>query len=143
MRPADQPGTRRWGLLPAAVLVMVLSGLAAGCSSSKPAYCTDAANLKTSVSNLGNVDVAKNGLSSLQTALSSVQTSAATLTTDAKSAFPSQTAALNTSLSALATAIKSAEGQPAVAAARAVVPAVAQVKTSASALQSAVSGNCS
>ena len=143
MRPADQPGTRRWGLLPAAVLVMVLSGLAAGCSSSKPAYCTDAANLKTSVSNLGNVDVAKNGLSSLQTALSSVQTSAATLTTDAKSAFPSQTAALNTAVSGLATSIKSAQGQPVATAATAVVPAVAQVKTSASALQSAVSGNCS
>ncbi len=44
-------------------------GLAAGCSS-KPAYCTDAANLKTSVSNLGNVNVATNGLGSLQTALS-------------------------------------------------------------------------
>jgi hypothetical protein len=29
---------------------LVLSGLAAGCSSSKPAYCTDAANVKTSVS---------------------------------------------------------------------------------------------
>ena len=60
-------------LLPAVVLV--LSGLAAGCSST-PAYCTDATNLKTSVSNLSNVDVAKNGLSSLQTALTSVRTDA-------------------------------------------------------------------
>ena len=63
MRPADIPGTRRWLLLPAAA-VLVLSGLAAGCSSSKPAYCADAANLKTSVQDLGNVDVATNGLSS-------------------------------------------------------------------------------
>ena len=142
MRPADRAGPRRWVLLPAGVLV--LSGLmAAGCSSSKPAYCTDAANLKTSVQNLGNVDVATNGLSSLQTALSSVQTSAAAFATDAKSAFPSQTAALNTSLSALATAITSAKGQSAATAATTVVPAVAQVKTSASTLQSAVSGNCS
>ena len=141
MRPAELPSTRRWLLLPAAVLV--LSGLAAGCSSSKPAYCTDAANLKTSVSNLGNVDVATNGLGSLQTALNSVKTSASTFATDAKSAFPSQTAALNTSLSALQTAITSAKGQPPVTAAAAVVPAVTQVKNSASALQSAVSGNCS
>ena len=74
MKPADRAGSRRWLLVPAAALV--LSGLAAGCSSSKPAYCTDAANLKTSVSDLGNVDVAKNGLSSLQTALSSVQADA-------------------------------------------------------------------
>ena len=70
MKPADRAGSRIWLLLPAAVLV--LSGLAAGCSSSTPVYCTDAANLKTSVSNLGNVDVAKNGLSSLQTALNDV-----------------------------------------------------------------------
>ena len=140
MRPADRAGPRGWLLLPAAVLV--LSGLAAGCSSSKPAYCTDAANLKTSVSNLGNVDVAKNGLSSLQTALNSVKTNAASFTTDAKSAFPSQTAALNTSLSGLQTAITSAKGQPPLTAATTVVPAVTQVKSSASTLQSAVSGNC-
>ena len=109
---SNRPGTRRWLLLPAAVLVLVLSGLAAGCSSSKPAYCTDAANLKTSVSNLGNADVAKNGLSSLQTALTSVKTSASSFATDAKSAYPSQTAALSTSLSGLQTAITSAKGQP-------------------------------
>ena len=140
MRPADIPGTPRWLLLLATVLI--LSGLAAGCSSSKPAYCTDAANLKTSVQNLGNVDVAKNGLSSLQTALTSVKTNAASFATDAKSAYAPQTAALNTSLSALETAITSAKGQPPVTAAATVVPAVTQVKNSASALQSAASGKC-
>ena len=142
MRVTYQAGTRGWLLLPAAILV--LSGLAAGCSSSTPAYCTDAANLKTSVSNLGNVDVATNGLSSLQTALTSVQTNASAFTTDAKSAFPSQTTALNTSLTALATAITSAKGQPPATAVKTVAPAVTQVKTSASALQSAVSsaGKC-
>jgi len=142
MRVAYQAGTRRWLLLPAAILVLVLSGLTAGCSSSKPAYCTDAANLKTSVSNLGNVDVAKNGLSSLQTALSGVQTNANTFASDAKSAFPSQTTALQNSVSSLGTAITSAKGQPPLTAAAAVAPAVAQVKTSATALQSAVSGTC-
>ena len=141
MRPADIPGTRRWLLLPMTA-ALVLSGLAAGCSSSKPAYCTDAANLKTSVQNLGNADVAKNGLSSLQTALTSVKTSASAFATDAKSAYPSQTAALNTSLSALQTAITSAKGQPPVTAAAAVASAVTQVKTSASALQDAAAGKC-
>ncbi len=75
MRPAYRPGTRGWLLLPAAVLV--LSGFTAGCSST-PDYCTAATQLKTSVHNLGNVNVAKNGLGSLQTALSSVQTNAKT-----------------------------------------------------------------
>ena len=64
-------------------------------------YCTDAANLKTSVSNLGNVDVAKNGLSSLQTALNSVTSDAKTFAADAKSAFAPQTTALKNSLSGL------------------------------------------
>jgi len=142
MRVAYRPGTRRWLLLPATILVLVLCGLAAGCSSSKPAYCTDAANLKTSVSNLGNVNVAQNGLGSLQSALSSVQTNASGFASDAKSAYPSQTTALQNSVSSLGAAITSAKGQPPLTAAAAVAPAVAQVKTSASALQSAVSGTC-
>ena len=142
MRSADRLGPRRWALLPVAVLVLALSGLAAGCSSSKPAYCADASQLKTSVQDLGNVDVAKNGLGSLQTALSSVQADATTFAADAKSAFPSQTTALNTALSGLQTAITSAKGQPALTAAAAVASSVTQVKNSASAPQSAISGNC-
>jgi len=142
MRPAERAGARRWGLLPAAVLVLASSGLAAGCSSSKPAYCTDASQLKTAVQDLGNVDVAKNSLGSLQTALNTVQADAKTFAADAKSAYPSQTAALNTALSGLQTAITSAKGQPPLTAAAAVASSVSQVKNSASALQSAISGTC-
>jgi len=143
MRAADRPGTRRWLQLLAAILV--LSGLAAGCSSStssKPAYCTAAGQLKTSVHHLGDVNVSQNGLSSLQTAVSKVQASAKTFAADAKSAYPSQTTALKNSLSSLDTAIKSAKGQPPLTAAAAVVPSVTQVKNSASTLESAVSGKC-
>jgi hypothetical protein len=142
MRSADRPGTRRGGLFAAAVLVLALSGLAAGCSSSTPTYCTSGSQLKTSVQGLGNVDVATNGLDSLQTALSSVQADAKTFAADAKSAFPSQTAALNTSLSGLQTAITSAKGQPSLTAAGAVASSVSQVKNSAGALQSVISGSC-
>jgi hypothetical protein len=140
MRPAYRLGTRAGLLLPAAALV--LSGLAAGCSSSTPDYCTAAANLKTSVSNLGNVNIAQNGLSALQTALNSVQTNASTFASEAKSTFAPQTTALQNSLSGLNTAIKSAKGQPPATAASAVASSVTQVKTSASTLQSAVSGKC-
>ncbi len=142
MRLTYRPGTRGWLLVLAAVLV--LSGLAAGCSSSKPAYCTAATNLKTSVSNLSNVDVAKNGLSSLQTALTSVTGDAKMFAADAGSVFAPQTTALQNSLSGLGTAITSAKSQPSVTAATAVASSVTQVKSSASALQSAVSasGKC-
>jgi hypothetical protein len=143
MRAADRPGSRRWLLLPAAVLAVC--GLAAGCSSSsssKPACCTAAGQLKTSVHNLGDVNVATNGLSSLQTAVGKVQASAKTFAADAKSAYPSQTTALMNSLSSLDTAIRSAKGQPPLTAAAAVVPSVTQVKNSASTLESAVKGKC-
>jgi hypothetical protein len=143
MRPADRPGLRNGGLVLAAVLA--LAGLAAGCSSSsstKPAYCTAASQLKTSVHNLGNVTINVHDLSSVHTAVSKVQTSAATLATDVKSAYPSQTTALKTSLSSLQTAVQSAMSQPSVTTVAAVVASVTQVKTAASSLQTAVKGKC-
>jgi hypothetical protein len=151
MRATYRPGTRRWLLLPAAVLV--LSGLAAGCSSSgsssssggsssKPAYCTAASQLKTSVRNLGNITINIHDLSSVNTAVSKVSNDAKTFASEAKSAYPSQTTALKNSLSGLETAIKSAKGQPSLATVAAVVSSVTQVKTSAGNLQSAAAGKC-
>ena len=93
------------------------------------------------MSNLGNVDVAKNGLGSLQTALNNVTSDAHTFAADAKSAFTPHTTALQKSLSGLKTAIKSPKSQPSLTAASAVASSVTQVKNSASALQSAVSGS--
>jgi hypothetical protein len=140
MRPIHRPGLRRWALLPAAALV--LSGLAAGCSSSKPAYCTDADQLKTSVQDLGNVNINVHDLSSVNTAVSKVQADATTFASDAKSAYPSQTTALKNSLSSLETAVKSAMGQPSVTTVAAVVSSVTQVKTAADNLQTAAKGTC-
>ena len=142
MRYARRLSMRRWLFLPAVVLI--LSGFAAGCSSSssKPAYCTSASQLKTSVQNLDNVDVAKNGLSSLQTALSSVKTNATTLASDAQSAFGPQVTALQTSISSLDTAVNSAKGQPALTAAKTIASSLTQVKSSANNLVNATSGKC-
>jgi uncharacterized protein YbaP (TraB family) len=140
MRATFRPGTRRWLLLPAAVLV--LSGLAAGCSSSKPAYCTDADQLKTSVQNLGSITVNIHDLSSVSTAVSKVSSDAKTLASEAKSAYPSQTTALKNSLSGLQTAITSARAQPSLTTVAAVVSSITQVKTSAGNLQNAAAGKC-
>jgi hypothetical protein len=128
MRPADRPGLRRWGLVLAAVLV--LATLAAGCSSSnnssssKPAYCTAASQLKTSVQDLGNVNINVHDAS------------------EAKSAYPSQTTALQNSVSSLETAVKSAMAQPSLTTVAAVVSSVTQVKTAADNAQTAVKGKC-
>jgi hypothetical protein len=142
VRPAHRPGPRRWALLPAAVLVLALSGLAAGCGSSTPAYCTDASQLKTSVQDLGNVNINVHDLSSVDTAVSKVQADAEKFATDAKSAYPSQTTALKNSVSSLETAVKSAMSQPSVTTVAAVVSSVTQVKAAADSVQSAVKGTC-
>jgi hypothetical protein len=140
MRSVHRPGLRRWALVPATALVLVT--LAAGCSSSKPAYCTDAEQLKTSVQDLGNVNINIHDLSSVNTAVSKVAADAKKFASDAKSAYPSQTTALKTSLSSLQAAVTSAMGQPSVATVAAVVSSVSQVKTAADNLQTAVKGKC-
>jgi hypothetical protein len=143
MRPADRPGLRSGGLVLAAALA--LAGLAAGCSSSsstKPAYCTAASQLKTSVNDLGNVTINVQDLSSVNTAVSKVQANAKTFATEAKSAYPTQTTALKTSLSSLQAAVKSAVAQPSLTTVAAIVSPVTQVKTAASNLQTAVKGKC-
>jgi hypothetical protein len=140
MRPVHRPGWRRWVLVPAAALV--LATLAAGCSSSKPAYCTAASQLKTSVQDLGNVNINIHDLSSVNTAVSKVQADAKTFASEAKSAYPSQTTALQNSLSSLETAVKSAMSQPSVTTVAAVVSSVTQVKTASDNAQTAVKGKC-
>jgi hypothetical protein len=140
MRPVHRPGLRRWRLVPAAALALTL--LAAGCGSSKPAYCADASQLKTSVNDLGNVTINVHDLSSVNTAVSKVQADAKKFASDAKSAYPSQTTALKTSLSGLETAVRSAMAQPSVTTVAAVVSSVTQVKTAAGNLQAAVKGKC-
>jgi hypothetical protein len=87
-------------------------------------------------------DVAKNGLDSVKTALSSVQRSASTFATEAKSEFAPQTTALQQSLTGVDTAVKAAQGQPLTAAStQAIVSSLTQVKTAATDLQNAISGN--
>ena len=140
MRATFRLGLRRWGLVAAAVLV--LATLATGCSSSKPAYCTAASQLKTSVHDLGNITVNIHDLSSVSTAVSKVSSDAKTFASEAKSAYPSQTTALKNSLSGLQTAITSARAQPSLTTVAAVVSSITQVKTSAGNLQNAAAGKC-
>jgi hypothetical protein len=108
----------------------------------KPAYCTAASDLKTSVQDLGNITINVHDLSSVNTAVSKVQADAKTFASEAKSAYPSQITALSTSLSGLQAAVKSAIGQPSLTTVAAVVSSITQVKTAAGNLQNAASGKC-
>jgi hypothetical protein len=133
----------RWPAAAAVVVGVLVAGCSSSGGSSKPAYCTAADQLKTSVDALGNVDVAKNGLNSLTTALKNVQTDATTFANEAKSAFAPQTTALKQSLTSLDAAITSAQGQSVATVAKTVAAPLAQVKNSASQLLSATKGKCS
>jgi gas vesicle protein len=150
MESVHRPG-RRSGLLALAATAL-LSVLVAGCSSSgktgttssssKPAYCAAADELKASVQNLGKVSIAANGLDTLKTALGNVQSSVKTLADEAKSEFAPEITAVQGALSGLDTAIKSASGQPSAATIAAIGASVAQVKNSVGNLATAVSGKC-
>jgi hypothetical protein len=138
-------------LLPCLVGGLALSALAAGCSSStsssstsssKPAYCSGGQQLKTSVQDLGKVNVTGGGMSSVQTALKNVDASAQKFDSEAKGAFSSQTTALRNALSGLQSALKSLHGTPSAATLQTLVSQGAKVETAAANLQSAWSAKC-
>jgi hypothetical protein len=85
---------------------------ASGCGgSSKPAYCSDRAELQKSVQDLKGI-VGTSGLSGLQLQLTTVRRNATALADAAKSDFPTETSALNSSVNTLAGAIKALPSSP-------------------------------
>jgi hypothetical protein len=87
----------------AAVSVGLLLG---GCGSSKPAYCSDLNNLKTSVQNLGKVNPVQNGVSSLTAALDEVKSSAQKLAGSAKGALGPQVDAVEKAINDIEASLK-------------------------------------
>jgi hypothetical protein len=116
---------------------------ACGGGGDKPAYCSDVSDFKDAVSELTNVQVAQNGLSSLTAAVEKVKTSGKELVASAKSEFSAETTALNGSITALgATASQLTDPQTAKAALVAVPSQIQAVKASFDALSSAVESKC-
>jgi hypothetical protein len=103
----------RWAL---ASCVAVLGVVAlAGCGgSSKPAYCTNRANLESSVKGLTNLSVSS-GLSGLEAQLTKIQSDANALASSAKSDFPNETSAIKSSVDTLATTVKTLPSSPSAA----------------------------
>jgi hypothetical protein len=93
---------------------LAASGVVAlgGCGgSSKPSYCTNRANLESSIKGLTNIDPT-NALSSLQSQVAKIQSDANALVSAAKSDFPNETSAIKSSVSSLSTTIKSLSSSP-------------------------------
>jgi hypothetical protein len=90
------------------VLVAVAAVIAlAGCSSSKPAYCTDRTNLENSVKGLTSA-----GISGLKSQLKQVQSDASTLVSSAKGDFPNETSAITSSVDALKSSLAALPSSP-------------------------------
>lgn len=92
----------------AAVLALVAL---TGCGSSKPAYCTDRANLEKSVQGLTSLNVSS-GISGLEAQLSKIQTNANSLVNSAKGDFPNETSAIESSLHALEASVRAVASNP-------------------------------
>ncbi len=125
-------------------VALVLVAVLAGCgSSSKPAYCTNVDNLKSSVKALPNTNVVQNGLSSLETAVTKVETNAEAVVKSAKSDFPNETSALKSSVTTLTTTVKGAVASPSASTVAQIPGQVSAVVTAAKNLESATSSKCS
>jgi hypothetical protein len=126
-------------LLLALTTAAAMAAFAAGCGSSKPAYCGDVSTLEQSVN---DIDVTK-GLGSLETQLQKVQSNAESLVSSAKSDFPDQTAAINTAVSRLKTDVSAITSSPAPSQLAAVASGAKSMVDAVSGFVSASKSKCS
>lgn len=130
------------GFAAACVIAAALLTACSSTSSSKPAVCTDAANFKTSVQDLKNVNVRQNGVSAVSDQLSKIQQVLSTLKTDAKGQYSTQIDDLSTALSSLTSSVNAAKGNVNAATLSAVAAAAGSVVSAGNNLVTAVSNTC-
>ena len=114
----------------------------AGCSSSKPAYCTDRTNLENSVKGLTSL-TASSGISGLTSQVKTIQSDATALVSSAKGDFPSQTSAITSSVSALKTSVTGLASSPSATQIATVTKDAASVVSSVKTFTEASSSKCS
>ena len=97
----------------AAIACVVVAGAigAAGCGSSKPAYCSARTDLENSVKGLSSLNVSS-GVSGLEGQLKKIESNATKLVSQAQSDFPSQTQAIKSSVDSLTATLKGLPSSP-------------------------------
>lgn len=113
----------------------------AGCSSSKPAYCTDRTNLQNAVNGLKSLN-ASSGADAWKSQVQTVQTAATATVSSAKSDFPSQTSAITSSVNALKSSVAALKSNPSRAAMATVIQDRSNVESSVNSFTSATSSQC-
>ena len=126
-------------LLACAVAIGIVA--LAGCSSSKPAYCTDRTNLQNAVNGLTSLN-ASSAVGAWQSQVQMVQSAATALVSSAKSDFPSQTSAITSSVNALKSSVAALQSGPSAAAAATVAANASGVKSSVTSFTDATSSQC-
>ena len=136
---ARHGGVRAWFLLAVAAAAAVVA--LAGCSSSKPAYCTDRANLQNSAKGLTSL-ITSRDISGLKTQVGTIQNDATAVVSSAKSDFPSQTSAITSSVDALKSSVTALSPSPSAAEIATVTKDAASVATSVKSFTDASSSQC-
>jgi hypothetical protein len=132
-------GRARVLLAGAAAIAMVVLVALSGCSSSKPAYCTDRANLENSIKSLTDLS---GGISGVKSHLSQIQSDATALVNSAKSDFPSETSAISSSVDALKNSVTGLPSNPSAAQIATVTKDAANVVSSVKNFTDATSSQC-
>jgi hypothetical protein len=132
------------GWVRGSLALVAMAGLVAvsGCSSSKPAYCSDRSNLQNSVKGLTSLN-ASSGISSLKSQVKKIQSDAAAVASSAKSDFPSQTSAVTSSVNALESAVQGLPSNPSAAQIAAVAKDASAVMSSVKSFSDATKSKCS
>ena len=111
-------------------------------TGSNSAVCSDIANLKSSIQDLGNVSITANGLSSISDQITKIKQQLQTLKTDAKGQYDTQVNDLTNALNALSTSFDAAKASPSVSTLATLASSVPAVITAGQNLVTAVSSTC-
>ena len=121
----------------AAAVVVALTS----CSSSKPAYCTDRANLQNSVKGLTSLN-ASSGVGGLKSQVDRIQSDATAVVNSAKGDFPSQTSAITSSVDALKGSLAALSSSPSAVDIATVTKDAASVVSSVKSFMDASNSKC-
>jgi hypothetical protein len=122
--------------------VLIVGAIAAaGCGSSKPAYCSARTDLENAVKGLTSLNVSS-GVSGLQSQLKKIESAATKVVSQAKSDFSSQTQAVKSSVDSLTAAVKGLPSNPSTGQIAAVAADASKVVSSVKSFTDATSSKC-
>ncbi|MGN6166840.1 MAG: hypothetical protein ACTHQQ_01535 [Solirubrobacteraceae bacterium] len=114
---------------------------AAGCGSSKPAYCSARTDLENAVKGLTPSNISS--LSGLESQLKKIESAATKVVSQAKGDFPSETQAIKSSVDSLTAAVKGLPSSPSAGQIAAVATDASKVLSSSKSFIDTTSSKCS